>query len=442
MRIFNYMWFILSIVSAQTGIIKVPSLDSSTVLQDLNERLVDDQRLSLSFQLESFNLNGNESTYKVIDGEKTIDTLMVNSNDEIHKKILDQIFFPYRNVQIDNEFNHIGKILVSRYSFITGEPNYQLGLINNKLGASVFFIPAFESNFSGILGMSKTDNNWTLNGELNLQMENYFKNAESSNLYWKRIDSLSQVINLGFSLPHPFGWKTGINIKYHHEIFRGLFASVENRYMLNTFVPLLNSVGIGYVRGRTSPTEKGTGYGYKEIEYQAFSFSSKKEDINDRYLPTSGNAIQLMVDGGLDNEFRFVNSSIFLMRIFPINNSMQCKIKFTGKGITYGGSSVPMSRYYWFGGASSIRGYDEQQFSATQFQVSSIELGYRTSNMMQAMAFIDIGSDQMNIFERNWFGYGIGLSQLNDDFMINLEYGLSGTSLDNGKLHVRWISRL
>ena len=169
---------------------------------------------------------------------------------------------------------------------------------------------------------------------------------------------------------------------------------------------------------------------------------SKKEDINDRYLPTSGNAIQLMVDGGLDNEFRFINSSIFLMSIIPINNSTQCKLKFTGKGITYGGSRVPMSRYYWFGGASSIRGYDEQQFSATQFQVSSIELGYRTSNMMQAIAFIDVGSDQINIIERNWFGYGIGLSQLNKDFMIILEYGLSGTSLDNGKLHVKWISRL
>ena len=169
---------------------------------------------------------------------------------------------------------------------------------------------------------------------------------------------------------------------------------------------------------------------------------SKKEDINDRYLPTSGNAIQLMVDGGLDNELRFINSSIFLMSIIPINNSTQCKLKFTGKGITYGESRVPMSRYYWFGGASSIRGYDEQQFSATQFQVSSIELGYRTSNMMQAIAFIDVGSDQINIIERNWFGYGIGLSQLNKDFMIILEYGLSGTSLDNGKLHVKWISRL
>ena len=119
MRIFKYMWFTLSVVSAQTGIIKVSSLDSDTVLQNLNERLIDDQRLSLSFQLESFSLNGNESTYKIIDGKKKIDTLLVNSNDEIHKKILDQVFYPYRNVQIDHEFDHIGKNLVSRYSFIT-----------------------------------------------------------------------------------------------------------------------------------------------------------------------------------------------------------------------------------------------------------------------------------------------------------------------------------
>ena len=62
--------------------------------------------------------------------------------------------------------------------------------MNDKLGAKISFEPGFESNFSGMFGMNRLDNNWILTGELNLQMENYFKSAERGEFYWRRIDSL------------------------------------------------------------------------------------------------------------------------------------------------------------------------------------------------------------------------------------------------------------
>ena len=61
---------------------------------------------------------------------------------------------------------------------------------------------------------------------------------------------------------------------------------------------------------------------------------------------------------------------------------------------------------------------------------------------MQTIAFMDIGSDRLNYSDRRWFGYGIGISQLNKDSIINIEYGLSGFSIDSGKLHLKWVSRL
>ena len=48
----------------------------------------------------------------------------------------------------------------------------------------------------------------------------------------------------------------------------------------------------------------------------------------------------------------------------------------------------------------------------------------------------------LNIFEKNWIGYGIGISQINEDFIINFEYGLSRNSFENGKLHLKWVTRL
>jgi len=441
-RIFNYIYFILSILMAQNELIIVESLNPDTILQDLTVKLDEDDRLSLLFELESFTLDGDKSTYRISDRIKLIDTLLIVHDNEIHENVLSQIFSPYRDAKIGKKFNTIGKKLVSRYFFINNEPDYQLGLINNKLGASFSFIPAFESNFSGILGMSKTENNWNLNGELNFHMENYFMNAENINFYWKRIDSLSQVIKLGFDFPHPFGRNTGIGMKYRHEIFNGLYASMENRYILDTFVPLLNSMGIGYVSGKIRVTEKGKQYGYGNIVYKAFSLISKKDDTNHRLLPTSGKRIKMMIDGGLEEKKQFINCNIMLERYFPFNKKMHLKLKLNGKGIAYWKSSVPKTRYYWFGGASSLRGYEEQKFSATQFSVTTMEIGYKPHNSLQAITFMDIGSDRLNYSDRHWLGYGIGLSQLSKDSIINIEYGLSGSSMDSGKLHVKWVSRL
>ena len=89
-----------------------------------------------------------------------------------------------------------------------------------------------------------------------------------------------------------------------------------------------------------------------------------------------------------------------------------------------------------------MRGYDEQYFRTTQFQIPSFELGYDTNRLMQLKCFMDIGSDRLNIFEKNWIGYGIGISQINEDFIINFEYGLSSNSFENGKLHLKWVTRL
>ena len=81
---------------------------------------------------------------------------------------------------------------------------------DNTLGALISVVPAFESHFSGVFGLNRPNKNWELNGEINLHLENLARSADKFDLYWKRTDSLSQVIQLGISLPHPFSWNLGM----------------------------------------------------------------------------------------------------------------------------------------------------------------------------------------------------------------------------------------
>ena len=441
-RIFSLTIFSFTILFSQDELIHIRSIDSDTVSQLVNNMSEDISELSNRYELKSFSVNDSVSVYKVIKEEKYADSLLFNSNSDIQNSILEQILNPYRTIPIGDMFTQKGKDLVARYYFINEPPKYKYGLLGKDLlGAMFELATTFESHFSGIVGMNRVENKWILNGELNLHLENYFKSAENIDLFWNRKDSLSQVIRMGFSIPHPFGLDAGINIKYHHEVFAGMYTIMENRSMVNTFIPIFNNLGIGYVKGIISPTDKGVINGYKQTNYQAFTINTRLDDTNNRFLPTKGGIIDIGIDGGLAEGLRFISSSYKMSKIFSLNKLL-FKLKWLGKGIHYHRSVVPKSRYERFGGTSTLRGYDELVLSATQFQVISTEIGYVPFSKMKLTSFIDIGSDRFNIFDKSLIGCGIGLSQINEDSVLKIEYALSSTSMSRGKLHIKLISRL
>ena len=441
MRISSLIYFTLAIMYSRNVVVTIPSVNPDTLLNKINQNLSQDEKLSLKYKLKSYDYFKNESVYQIINTHKMIDTLLINNDFKIKDKVINQIFMPFKKIGIGNGFEDFNNMIKARYYFINDAPAYKLGLINDKLGAMIHLDLDFESNASGLIGINRTKSNWNINGELALHIENYFFNAESIDLYWKGVDSLSQLVEIGFDLPHPFGINTGIALDYHHEVYKGMFSSIEHRLLLKTFIPIFHSIGLGYTYGRIKPTEEGIDLGYDYVSYEAFSLNSKKNNTNSRFLPSYGNIIEINVDGGLDRNMRFVKSSIFYKKIFPFYNQAFINFIINGKFIHYQKNSIPKSRYFRYGGASSLRGYDEQQFQAPQYHVSSFELCYKPRNYIQVMLFLDMGSHQLSSLSNYLYGYGIGLRQISKESVINIEYGLSDLNLENGKLHIKWMTR-
>ena len=61
MRIFNSYILFLSTVLTQEDQLKIFTVNSDTVIKILNQKIADDQRLSISYQLHSFNIDKNEA---------------------------------------------------------------------------------------------------------------------------------------------------------------------------------------------------------------------------------------------------------------------------------------------------------------------------------------------------------------------------------------------
>ncbi len=442
-RIFRWMFVMTGLVFTQDHLIHVPSIDPKIIWDTLHSKLKKESALTVEYQLKSFSVDTSKVTYHVINTFKVVDSLILSGANDIRPSVLQQIIQPYRTVPAGEAFSQVGKELVSRYYFLNYEPEFQFGLMHdNTLGALISIIPAFESHFSGVFGLNRQNKNWELNGEVNLHLENLARSADDFDLYWKRTDSLSQVIQLGISLPHPFSWNIGMEWKYNHEVIGGLYTFIEARSLLHTFVPGLHGLKLGYIKGITRPTDKGDSNGYDYGRYRAFSLSSKRDTRNDRFMPSRGVYAHTIIDGGLQDGSGFVHNVLEIQTYFPVTANLHGLIKWIGKGIHMFSTPVPKSRYEWFGGTASLRGYREQEFSAPQFQVASLEMGYKAKSSVQTTLFLDIGSDRLNILATNWLGYGIGLSQVNENSIIRLEYALSNHSISKGKLHIKWISRL
>ena len=442
-RIFKCLFVMAGLVFTQDHLIHVSSIDPKIIWDTLHSKLIKESALTVEYQLESFSADTSKVTYQVINTFKVVDSLIVSGANDIRPSVLQQIIQPYRTVPAGEEFSQVGKELVSRYYFLNHEPKFQFGLMrDNTLGALISVAPAFESHFSGVFGLNRQNKNWELNGEVNLHLENLARSADNFDLYWKRTDSLSQVIQLGISLPHPFSWNIGMEWKYHHEVIAGLYTFIEVRSLLNTFVPGLHGLKLGYIKGITRPTDKGSANGYEHLRYQAFSLSSKRDTRNNRLMPSRGVYAHTIIDGGLQDGFGFVNNEFEIQTYFPLTANFNGLIKWIGKGIHMFSRPVPKSRYQWFGGTMSLRGFQEQEFSSPQFQVASLEMGYQATGSVQTKLFIDIGSDRLNILATNWIGYGVGLSKVNKHSIIRVDYALSNHSISKGKLHIKWISRL
>ncbi len=444
-RIFNFILFIsISLLLGQGERIKIHSISNDDVMDSLLTIIQQDSNPSLEFILESFSTQPKSAHYTKINRKKKIDTLIVISSEKINQSVLDQISNPLKLATIGFSLNKVRESIQDRYYFLNRELSVDIGIVRDEiLGAIIKIDPEFESHFSGIIGMGKRGESWDVTGQIDLHLENLFETAGMYELYWQRVDSLSQVIRFKVYEPHPFGWDLGVHWNYHHEVIKGLYSIIENETMLQMFIPGLHLMNLGYSTGKTIPTGKGEENGYDKVGFKAFKLSSFRDSRNNRFFPNDGMMLFGSVDIGLQNGNGFIESEFEFNYFNPIQNNVHGYIKFIGKGITNLNNKVPKSRYYLYGGSSTMRGYLEQQFLSTQYFISTLELAYQPDTKIQFNLFSDYGISSFNTVKDGYFGYGFGMAQKSDQSIIKVQYALPyGQTLNQGKLHIKWISRL
>jgi hypothetical protein len=442
-RIFKSLILFLGVCYSQHKVTFFIS-DELEVLDSLNRLLENQKNLTGSYRIDSYKYLNDKIYYKYYNEKKTVDTVMVLGLDEINTKVKEKIIKPYKITPLGTDYDKISSEINSENYFINKKPIYTLGITENDMLAALISIDSdFYSHFSGNLGLRKKNNLFDFNGEINIHLENLIKSAGSIDVYWKKNDTLTQIITFNLYEPFLLNSSLGTNFNYYRGIYNGLYIKLEKRLKFKLFSSNYFHYNIGFLKGSTNPTKNGILNNYGKVKYEAFSISLNKNLLNNRFLPTNGNLILFEMDIGLSNKVTYANLLLNYNKYFLLKNLFYWNVKFNSEGIKYLTSRVPKSKYKKFGGSSTLRGYDDNQFTTTQFSISTIELNYILNYSSHIFLFLDVASKNINLFEDNMTGYGFGLKNNNNNVSLNISYAFSKqkTLFSEGSLHIKVVSK-
>lgn len=413
------------------------------IKQKLDSLIGNSENLTTEFKLISYQLNPETVNYLQHSESKKLDTVLVVSNDFIKYRTIDRIISPLRLIDIGQDIKSPLYRMRNRYFFLTKIPDHQLGIYNNEqLGLLIDIKPDFQSHFSGLFSAARDINkSWYLTGEMDFHLENIWRTAGQLNIYWQKLDSTSQTLRMHMFEPHPFGWTLGTDWSYSHEIVDGLFTDLKTKAAVQIPGYILGSFYFGYVSGKIIPTGRGQLNGYLKSRFQGLTVMFEHNSHNSRFLPKHGSLMNFNTDFGIQDDITYIQAEIEADHHFSLNENWNIVTSLWGKMIVLDQGDVSEARQIRFGGINRLRGYRDKEFRADAVSIPTIEFHYQPSEYWRTEFFIDTGL--IKGLDYRPIGLGIGFSQLNDSALIQVQYALSKRDgFMEGKLHLKWISRL
>lgn len=429
------------------SVLVTDSIQPGMVARFLDQKLKDRNDIGAYYKLKSISSEGLTADYDLLDHPYTIDTLIILYPEEnlLLPEIEAQIFKNLVSSRPDVLFKSDLQKTGNTYSFLSTPPEYRFVRVPpDRIGAVIWIDPEFINYFSGLAGISRSESDaWNLTGELNLHLENLWQTAGSIDINWKRPDSVSQWISLGISEPHPFGWPAGLQTTYEQDLWDGAYIRTETSIHVSVRTGLIGRTSLGGRRSRVRPTVNGKARGITSNRSDYLVFSSSGDLRNHRWFSTRGYAWNVETALGtargtseVETGTIFIESEAFR----AVSSLLTGRVGIKAEGIWRGGGKVNEGDYYHFGGANSIRGFLENQFTVPWYALTNLELHVAAGPGARVFIFRDIAlSAPGDLWHKS---LGIGYIQKTDTIMMKLAYGLAGGDpIRSGKIHFQFITQ-
>ena len=390
-----------------------------------------------------------------------IDTIVINGNSKTKDYVITrELRINKGDVYSQSKINNMPSKLNRLHFFETvPTPKY---FFNSK-DKGVLQIDVVEKGtnfFDGIIGYIPPSNDIQdgyLTGLVNVNLRNLFGTGRAISFKWSKLDRHSQELELKYLEPWIFGLPFNIDLllfqrqqdsSYVQRTLNGNieFLATESfssaLIFSQEFTIPTNPDENGFTIFNSTTINTGVNFKYDSRDdifvptkgiyiLNTYKYSSKTINGPDQYISDTTNTDP--------NQFR-IELDLLLFKSFFTRH-----IPFIGlHGRELRGDNIEFSDMYRVGGNNTLRGYQENQFTANRILWANIEYRYLIGRKSYAFIFTDIAYykrdalplNQMPEFSATKIGYGMGITFETGLGMLAISYALAqGDSFNQGKIH-------
>ncbi len=333
----------------------------------------------------------------------------------------------------------------------------QVQLVDNEYYAVVDVQELRLNQLDGVLGyVPDANGNGQIVGDVKLNLWSVFAEGNGIDLVYRRIEP--EVSRLNAKVKQywigslPVGVEAGIRLFQNDTTYQHREFNLSGFYQTSPQLKVITGISVEGTTGSTgNRIEPG---GNRRTASLGFELST----LNRLEVPTSG--IKASVIFGvseksveIDSIRSFSQQHLTAQIAGYISLSEQSVLAVRSESFVLNGSTFTDSDLFRFGGAASLRGFSEEQFTASLLSWADIEYRFMTNPNSYLFSFVTAGrydrpkllTETTHQFKQSeWLqSFGFGLSYKVRVGRLSFSYAISPQSgLGNGKVHVAITTRL
>lgn len=387
-------------------------------------------------KLDSIEINGNkiQASLNYESGPNIeFDSLEIQGDIKIKKIFLERYLGIRPGESFDQSvIDHLPGI-IKKVSYLDMARPPLIEFRENKARVILFLKPQKVNYFDGIVGILPNEGNNSkvlFTGQANLILQNFFGTGKKLKVEWQRFNNASQLLDLNYF--HPVFLGSQLNIDAHFNLLKqdSAFLLIDRGLGISQKIKSTGNIGL-FANVRSSRTLGETDINEKDFNLYQYGLKLDLDNLDDIFYPrrgwimaasiSLGNKSLKNLDPETDQEILKnsvqLQSGVELGRFSPIGNFSTLLARMQSGMIYNAIGQYFQADLYRIGGLQSLRGFNQNNFYARNFAVSTLE--YRI--FLEQSAYFLVFVDQA-------FIYNPFLADLEEDFPTGFGTGLSFTT--------------
>ena len=396
------------------------------------------------------------------------DTIVVKGNAKVLPKFLAaHLGIRYGEPYSQEKVREVeGLIRSLPYLRMLGEPKVSF---QNRQGTLYLDLGQKKSNvIDGVVGILPDPGEkgrMMFTGQFDLLLHNPFGTGKRIEMHWQRLNQLSQNLEAAYYHPYLFNsvlsLEAGFSLLKEEENFvnRQLKGELQMRQGANNTIRILAQQKDSRLLGAARSAD------FASFSLAQFGFGFSRQRLNDPLVPQRGYQLSMDVTGGRKNIRSLALNTDSLQQGLP-GPGMQYRASGSfryyrplGQQLVWAHTleaglladdRLFLNDMYRLGGLSSLRGFQEKSFFASDYVLSRMELRYLAGSDTYLFMFYDqsrMVQKQGNLHVTDWpLGCGAGLSLGTSSGTFNFVYGLGRSqmqpmSFTQSQVHFGYVNR-